>query len=482
MRKSLLIFSLFVAGFSFAGRYDIVPSSSSGSSTVLNNDVLSRPVSINVRNVGLPYLFSLVSQTTGVPIILRDIAYPQQIVNPTQTATAGATGSTAQAQNEYLTISYFAQGKPLWQVLDEITGYFDLWWKYEAGRVVVYKYESKVYRVALPFLQKKIDEKNNSLSVSYTREFANGLEEKFRNLLRDSNSKVSVDEMGNIYVYARPSEVRLIEEAIKQINSTFTKEIPLKVSVFLVSDTDFKSLGVGAKFNSGSVSGTLNSALLNPIFSLSIATRHYLITLDTLARSGKAKLIEDSLLYALNGQPIYYSPLKKQRIVSKFQLEYISAVSGSEGGSNTTTTTVPTITTDTEDIEEGTTLIIVPYYIGEDSIVVDLYRKQSNIDEIKVQKVNLAGFENQVSLPILSTRTNLNQTVLKKGQTLVLFSNAYTLEQLKESGIPFLKDIPVLGLLFGTKEKTNETYRLVITITFGEGNEDRAGQQEDSTR
>jgi general secretion pathway protein D len=445
-------------GTAFAGRYDVP--GGGGSSSYISKS-LDVPISVNVRNVSLTYLASLISQYAKIPIVLRDIAYPQQVANPAQAGQAGqvlAAGQTTQAQSEYFTLSYFADRKPLSQVLDEITGMFDLWWKYEGSRIVIYKYESRSFSLRLPFLQKKIDEKNGAITLNYQREFTKNLEASLQKLLRDSNSKVAVDEMGNVYVSARPTEVAAIEEAVRRINENFTKAIPLKIKVYLVNDRDFSSLGFSWNAKQGGISTSLNSAVANPIFNLSIATTRVEAQLSALAQSGKAKLIEDSVLTALNGQPMVYAPLQKQRIISQFNLSYISA------GANSPP--VPTITTQTEDLPSGSVLIIVPYFVNDDMIAVDLYRRQDSIERIDSKKIDLSGFQNEVALPSLATRTNLNQTLLKKGETLVLFSSAQTIEQFKDSGIPFLKDIPVLGYLFSSKEKTNELFRLVITMEF----------------
>jgi len=476
MRKSWVIFSLILAGTAFAGRYDLTPTGSpSGSpSATQENTLLSTPVSVNVRNVSLTYLASLLSQHVKTPIVLRDIAYPQQVQaggggqvqtgqgGQVQTGQGGQVqtgqGGQTQAQSEYFTLSYFADGKPLSQVLDEITGMLDLWWRYEGNRIVIYKYENRVMVLRLPFLQKKIDEKNGGLSLSYQREFTKNLEASLQKLLRDSGSKVSVDEMGNVYVIGTPTELRAIEGAVRQINENFTKAIPLKIRVYLVSDRDFSSLGLSWNAREGGISAGLNTAVANPIFNLSIATTRIEMQLDALAQSGKAKLIEDSVLSALNGQPMVYSPLQKQRIISRFELTYISSGAGAPP--------TPTITVQTEDISTGSMLIIVPYFVEEDTIAVDLYRKQDSLERLDTRRVDLAGFQNELSLPLVATRTNMNQTLLKRGETLVLFSTAQTLEQFRDGGIPFLKNVPILGYLFSTKEKTNELFRLVITMEF----------------
>ena len=154
-----------------------------------------------------------------------------------------------------------------------------------------------------------------------------------------------------------------------------------------------------------------------------------------------------------------YSPLQRQRIISRFDLSFVAPTDGSS-------TATPTITMQTEDIQTGSTLIIVPYFVNENTIAVDLYRRQDSLERLETRRVNLSGFENEVSLPSVATRTNLNQTLLKRGETLVLFTSAQTLERFRDSGMPFLKDIPILGYLFSSREETKELYRLVITMEF----------------
>jgi type II secretory pathway component GspD/PulD (secretin) len=462
MRKGWVIFSLALAGVAFAGRYAPVPVETQYRDSVAVErqrlyDVLNTPITVNVRNVSLTYLASLLSQHAKVPIVIRDIAYPQQVQ-------AGQGGGQTQAQSEYFTLSYYADGKPLSQVLDEITGMFDLWWKVEGGRIVIYKYSAKVFNLRLPFLQKRIEERNGSLTLAYQREFTRNLEASLQRLLRDSGSKVSVDEMGNVYVVGTPSEVKAIENAVSKINENFTKPIPLKIKVYLVSESDFQSLGLSLGARSGSVEVGLGSAVGSSIFSLSVATSRIEMQLDALAQSGRARLVEESVLTALNGQPMVYSPLQKKRIISQFELSYVLPTGGP--GTSPPAAATPTITMRTEDIQTGSMLIIVPYYVNEDTIAVDLYRRQDSLEELETKRVNLAGFQNEVSLPRVSTRTNLNQTLLRKGETLVLFTSAQTLEQFRDRGIPFLKDIPILGYLFSTKERTKELFRLVITMEF----------------
>lgn len=460
MRKMILISALFCGLAMGQSRYELLPAPGKiqGELTETSHSPLDIPVSVNVRGVALPYLLSLISQLAGVPIVLRDISYPasQSGGQPGQGQTQGQAQQTV---GEFFPTSYYSDRKPLRQVMDELTGIFDLWWKYEDGRIVVYKWESRSYQLNLPFMLKKIDEKyGTSVQISYARDFMKGLEDSFKKLLKDKESSVSVNEMGFVFVSARPSEIRAIESAINKINQSFTKEIPLKVKTYLVRETDFMSFGLGLSFKHNNIGGSLNAGVSDPIFSVSILTSRVEAQLTALARDGKAQVIDESNLRALNGQPIFFAPNKKTRIVSKFNLSYVSS-----GGNSPP---IPTIIVETEDLPTGYSLIIVPYYIGDEHVVVDVYRRQDNIDSIDYQTVDLSGFQNKIALPVLSQRVNLSQTVLRRGESVVLFTNAQSLEELRKSGIPFLKDIPILGYLFSQTTREKEKYRILVVISF----------------
>lgn len=432
-----------------------------------NTDVLEKRISINVKSVPLPYFLSVLSQEAGIPIILRDINYQQRGLQGLQgqaavpTMMPGSATALPPAMNEYMSITYFSLNKTLKDILEEITGSLDLWWRKEENRIVIYKYERRMFELTLPYVQKEIDEKSDAITLSYKREFLKGIDTALKSLLSDPESKISVDEMGNIFVYARKQEMENIEQAIKGINKRSTKQIPLKINVYLVKEEDLTKTGINILGKANNLSGELTSGVSDSIFSLSLLTKNFELGISALAQSGKAKVIEDTLLYALNGQPMVYTPSKKQRIVSNYQLTFTAPT-----GTGMAMQAIPNVSITTEDVVSGSMLIIVPYYVDDNRIVVDLYRKQATVDKIETKTVDLSGFKNDVFLPTISTKTSLNQTLLSKGQGIVLFSSAMTLDQMREAGIPFLKDIPALGYLFSNKEKVKELYRMIITINF----------------
>ncbi|MEM4546614.1 MAG: hypothetical protein QW328_07655 [Nitrososphaerota archaeon] len=459
MRKFLLL-SAILSGLAFGESRYLIQTEPEPQRTAISQrtsiNPLDIPISINVRGVALPYLFSVISEQVGVPIVIRDIAYPQQ---------AQAGGQTQAGVNEYMQITYYSHNKPLRHVLDEITSHLDLFWKEEEdGRIVVYKYKRESFSLYLPYLQKSIQEKSDPVEISYKREFIKNIDNALKSLLTDPNSKISVDEMGNVFVYARKSEMESVRKMVDSINKRFTKPIPLKVKVLMVSEEDLRDIGVSLSGKLGGISlgSTAGGLVSGPIFSLSVLTKNLEVFLNALAESGKANVIEENMLVALNGQPIVYAPLQKRRIISSAQLSYIAPQTG--GGPQVQA--IPQISLRTEDIDSGSMMVIVPYYISEDSIVVDLYRKTSTVERLEIRRIDLGGFQNDIILPTTSVRTNVNQTVLRRGQSLVMFSSAMTVQQLRDSGIPLLKDIPILGYLFSRKVKEDSLFRLIISITF----------------
>lgn len=409
------------------------------------DNLLSRPIQINVRDVDFSVLFSAISENSGVPIVFKDV----------------------DAQRDLKKVSYVSVNKPLKYVLDELTGLQDLFWEYKDGKVEIYKYRSATFKLNLPLLMKNVNLQKDELTLMFQKDIWNKVEESLKGLLKDQGSKLTVSEAGYVFVWARPSELNMITSAVERINRDFSRTIPLRVEVSITKDEDIKQLGIGFNTREGPVSGGLQSGIQSPIFTLSVITQKLEADIKALAKSGKLKLLDESLLVALNGQPVYYAPLTTTRIVSGYDTNFVG-VGVATTPQQQAAPVVPTVRVRTEDIKEGATLLMVPYYINDTDIVVEVFREDSRLEKLEKQQIQLPNTQatNFLALPQLSTRRSLTQTVLKPGQKLLLVSSAMTSDQLTDSGIPFLKDIPLLGYLFSTKEKTRDLYRVFITITY----------------
>jgi general secretion pathway protein D len=82
-----------------------------------------------------------------------------------------------------------------------------------------------------------------------------------------------------------------------------------------------------------------------------------------------------------------------------------------------------------------------------------------------VQEVSAATNQTQFDAPVISTREAATQLLARNGQTVVLGGLVDRQSDKSRSGIPFLKDIPILGYLFGSTRETVGTSELFLFLT-----------------
>ena len=440
---------------------------------------LLMPITININNVTFEYLFNHISNYVKVSIVMRNFESDSSGTFTSTTSTTTQIGGNSRILP--ITVSYYATNKPLKLVLDELCGMYDLTWKIEDYRIVIYRYEEKVFQVKLPILEKSISLTDDALTLKYQKDFYQNLETSLKSLLKDGSSKITINNMGYIAVRARPSEIRIVEQTVNKINKYFTSTIPLRITVLIVRLNNSNTTGLNVfklkSDNQQAFSFNLsreNNLNLTNVLNLSFAGIFKNWSLEglfqILSEYGDVKVLEDLHMRALNYQPLIWKPQKKQRIISNFQLTYMSTAPTGTGTGQTTgnTTTVPQVTTQTEDIDEGSNLIVVPYYLTDDGeqIVVDMYRSQKEIIELVNWNVNLGNGNNTIILPKVQTYSDIQQSVVKKGEGIIIVSSTVTQESLKKSGIPFLQNIPIIGYLFGTTTKETDKFQIVITIGY----------------
>jgi len=105
----------------------------------------------------------------------------------------------------------------------------------------------------------------------------------------------------------------------------------------------------------------------------------------------------------------------------------------------------------------GTQLTIVPTVNSDDYVSVQVLQEVSNVTN---QIVGPA-----FNAPVISTREASTRALVRNGQTVVIGGLIGTSVEVNDSGVPFLKDIPLLGLLFKRESRTRQRTELAIFIT-----------------
>jgi general secretion pathway protein D len=105
----------------------------------------------------------------------------------------------------------------------------------------------------------------------------------------------------------------------------------------------------------------------------------------------------------------------------------------------------------------GTKLSIIPTVNDDGYVSVELLQEVSSLTATTVSAA--------LSAPVISTREASTRAVLRDGQTGVIAGLIGDSRETSDEGIPFLKDIPLLGHLFKRQSVTRQRTELVIFVT-----------------
>jgi general secretion pathway protein D len=81
------------------------------------------------------------------------------------------------------------------------------------------------------------------------------------------------------------------------------------------------------------------------------------------------------------------------------------------------------------------------------------------------QEVSTATAETQFGAPVISTREASTHLFVRNGQTVVIGGLVERQQDLQRTGIPLLKDIPIVGMLFGSTRTATTQSELFLFLT-----------------
>jgi type IV pilus assembly protein PilQ len=328
------------------------------------------------------------------------------------------------------------------------------------------------------------------LQVNYAKasDLAGLIQSKGRTSLLSDRGSVSVDERTNTLLLADTAE-RLAD--IRRLVSTLdipVKQVLIEARIVIVNDTFSRELGVkfGSAFvgNYGSDDGLmwvgnngLNSATGNrgPIISpngpggvgvdgnsvatgpapdrylvnlpianpalklaMTLLDSDYVVDLEITAaqREGRGEVISAPRVITANGQEAY--------------IEQGREIPYQESASSGATTT--------QFKKAVLSLTVTPQITPDDRLILDL----------KVTKDSVGQFVPSATgglVPSIDTREITTQVLVNDGQTVVLGGILETDNRDDVTKVPFLGDVPGLGVLFRSKSKREEKNELLIFVT-----------------
>jgi type II secretory pathway component GspD/PulD (secretin) len=256
------------------------------------------------------------------------------------------------------------------------------------------------------------------------------------------------DEITNsLLVRATTADWAIIEHAITALD---LRPLQVVIEVVIAEVRRTGDLSVGMDIFATDVKeegGTGTTAFLpgpdpGDSFTLSVLRTGNLnveATLSALSATGNVRILSRPLIQAQNNQ--------EARILVGSQRPFVqvSQVLATDQGTRNEVVQYR---------EVGTALTIFPT-INEDGYV----------NLLLTQEVSSATAETQFGAPVISTREATTQLLARTGQTVVIGGLVDQQTEESRSGIPILKDIPVLGYLFGTNRRSVANAELFLFLT-----------------
>jgi type IV pilus assembly protein PilQ len=255
---------------------------------------------------------------------------------------------------------------------------------------------------------------------------------------------MSDERTGSLIVTDTPNNMSKIEKLIAALD-TQPRQIVVESKIISASESFTRSLGV--VWGSSGSTRTTNSAKLGINNQVSGA-------FDSKFTWGNLDLVGN-----LDAQIALGELQDKIRVLSTQRTTVISGQTAkieSRGLLN-----VPIVTTNTATntaigvsgftpIAYGLTGDVIPQASNENTISADIRLSQIKIDDVKTGSTTIEGIGGRV--------------VARSGQTVVVQANFQSINTTNESGVPGLKEIPVIGFLFkGKKDQTNKAETMLFS-------------------
>jgi general secretion pathway protein D len=255
------------------------------------------------------------------------------------------------------------------------------------------------------------------------------------------------DEATNqLLIRATPSDYQIIQQAIQSLD---LRPLQVVIEVVIAEVRRTKDLDVGVTFGGEDVRNAdrnVVTELPRPDAPENFIVRYTRVgevnieaTLSALALTGNVRILSRPVIQAQNNQDA--------RIAVGEQRPFVAV-------SRQFATDQPVRDDVVQYRDVATTLTITP------TINADGY-----VNLAITQEVNNASNELQFGAPVITTRQAVTQLLARDGQTVVIGGLIDNQEERTRSGIPYLRDIPVIGWLFGSLRRTNINSELFLFLT-----------------
>ena len=201
----------------------------------------------------------------------------------------------------------------------------------------------------------------------------------------------------------------------------------------------------------------ISSSLPEGGFSFGITNKDVNLLINALASHGEVKLVQAPKIMCLNGTTAFISVIQNfPYIVPEYEATY-NPQTGALTGTRQTVTIYEEIV--------GTEFEITPVIQRNRTVFLTTNIYDARFVETRALNAIAAGLTYRTEIPVISSRETTQSILLYDGQTLVVGGMIQAREEKTESGVPFLRRIPLLGYLFKKPKYTKTNSELILFLT-----------------
>jgi len=267
----------------------------------------------------------------------------------------------------------------------------------------------------------------------------------------DGRSLVVNAMAGLVLVTAEWDRVHRVEILLERLEESLLRQVAIEVKIFEVNLSDAFESGIDwrAIADPKYSLSFLSAGGLDPALSFVMDTADVSVLFELIQKQGDIKVLSAPRITTLNNQKAVVRVVREEIFyAAEVQPAIISNGVASEAVVEYTPMVYPV----------GVVLDVTPQ-VGHEHVVT------LNVHPTISQIVDIVYSPNLDSQPVVAVRELDTVGTVRAGQTLVIAGLMSEFVDDKESGIPVLKDIPLLGLLFKQNKQVVRNIELVMLLT-----------------
>jgi MSHA biogenesis protein MshL len=330
-----------------------------------------------------------------------------------------------------------------------------------------------------------------SISTRSSSDFWPELEASLKDLVGTIGGRAVIvnAQSGIIAVRANPRELRDVQQFLDKIQDVASRQVIIEAKIVEVELSSAFRAGINwaaiAQQGSRTISGfqtgpqqgfgSNNLQLLNqpsvpvtvgpgnPVtsmltnslggaFTLAVNAGSFNAYVELLATQGKTRVLSSPRVSTINNQ---------KAVIKAGDDEYFVT-----GVSSNTVVGVGASTSSNLDLApffSGVALDVTPQLSGDGQIILHIHPTVSDVTQ-KVLTVTAQGVTNSLPLAFSQVRESDSVVKAKSGQLIVIGGLMLSNHQVQDYRVPLLGDIPVVGKLFRSQQKTDDHTELVILL------------------